>query len=153
MNRYDLLMQRVARAEPILLDGATGTEIEHRGVPQLDGAWNGGGALSHPDIVRQVHADYIDIGTDVVIANTFATHRSALKKAGVDADFDAYNRRGVELAIEARNRPAGTTWSSPAGCHIGVGSATGPASTSSVSRPPIRRASWPRPAPTSCSSR
>ena len=56
MNRYQQLIDRIGAGEKILIDGATGTEIEHRGVPQLENAWNGGGALSHPDIVRQVHA-------------------------------------------------------------------------------------------------
>ncbi len=102
MTRYDKVMARIARGERILIDGATGTEIERRGVPQLDGAWNGGGALSHPDILRKVHEDYIRNGAEIVISNTFATHRQALRIAGEEENFDAYNRRGVELAIEAR---------------------------------------------------
>ena len=51
MNRYSSLMKRVQGGECILIDGATGTEVERRGVPQLENAWNGGGALSHPEIV------------------------------------------------------------------------------------------------------
>ena len=103
VNRYDKVMARIAKGERILIDGATGTEIERRGVPQLDGAWNGGGALSHPDTLRQVHKDYIRQGAEIVISNTFATHRQALRIAGEEENFDAYNRRGVELAIEARD--------------------------------------------------
>jgi homocysteine S-methyltransferase len=94
-------MSRIATGEKILIDGATGTEIERRGVPQLDNAWNGGGALSHPDILRQVHLDYIKAGAEVVISNTFATHMHALEDAGEAEHFEAYNRRGVELAREA----------------------------------------------------
>ena len=45
MGGYDRLMGRIANGERILIDGATGTEIERRGVPQLENAWNGGGAL------------------------------------------------------------------------------------------------------------
>ncbi len=97
-------MARIARGERILIDGATGTEIERRGVPQLENAWNGGGALSHPDVLRSVHEDYIREGAEIVIANTFATHRHALRDAGVEDRFEALNRRGVELAIEARER-------------------------------------------------
>ncbi len=104
MNRYDALMGRMHAGERILIDGATGTEVERRGVPQLENAWNGGGALSHPDIVRDVHEDYIRHGAEIIISNTFATHRHALRDAGVEDDFEAYNRRGVELAIEARDR-------------------------------------------------
>ena len=65
MSRYNRIMHRIAAGECILIDGATGTEAERRGVPQLDNAWNGGGALSHPDIVRQVHLDYLAAGAAV----------------------------------------------------------------------------------------
>ncbi len=102
MNRYDRLMHRISIGENILIDGATGTEIEQRGVPQLNNAWNGGGALSHPEILRTVHMDYIREGAEIVISNTFATHRHALRDAGVEDQFEALNRCGVELAIEAR---------------------------------------------------
>ena len=107
MNRYNALMQRIQAGEQILIDGATGTEVERRGVPQVDHAWNGGGALTHPDIVRQIHEDYIDHGAQIVISNTFATARHNLQEAGWEEHFDLLNRRGVELAIEARaNRNA-----------------------------------------------
>lgn len=104
VSRYQRLMDRIASGERILIDGATGTEIERRGVPQLENAWNGGGALSHPDVLRAVHEDYIREGAEIVISNTFATHRHALRDAGVEQHFERLNRRGVELAIEARER-------------------------------------------------
>ena len=103
MSRYDKLMSRIEGGEQIVIDGGTGTEIERRGVPQLNDAWNGGGALSHPDILRQVHEDYILAGAQIIISNTFATLKSALRDAGVEEDFEAYNCRGVELACEARS--------------------------------------------------
>lgn len=98
------LDERIKQGDVILLDGATGTELERRGVPQLDNAWNGGGALSHPEALREVHEDYIRHGAEIVISNTFATHFHALRDAGVEDRFEDYNRRGVELAIEARER-------------------------------------------------
>jgi S-methylmethionine-dependent homocysteine/selenocysteine methylase len=102
MNRYESFMQRVSDGERILIDGATGTEIERRGVPMVDNAWNGGGALTHPGIVRQVHEDYIRLGAQVVISNTFSTSRHVLRDAGLEEHFELLNRRGVELACEAR---------------------------------------------------
>ena len=39
MSRYKRIMQRIHAGECILIDGATGTEAERRGVPQLDNAW------------------------------------------------------------------------------------------------------------------
>ncbi len=97
-------MRRITAGECILLDGATGTEIERRGVPHLPDAWNGGGALSHPNVLRDVHEDYLQLGVDVVISNNFATHYYALTDAGESDRFEDYNRRGVEIALEARRR-------------------------------------------------
>ncbi len=104
MSRYSDMMRRIRAGECILIDGATGTELERRGVPQLENAWNGGGALSHPEILRAVHEDYLRLGAEIVISNNFATHYYALRDAGEQDRFEDYNRRGVELAIEARER-------------------------------------------------
>lgn len=101
-NRYEALLRRLRRGERILLDGGTGTELERRGVPVVADAWSGGGAMTHPDVVRQVHADYIAAGARIVISNTFATSRHALTDAGMSERFEALNRRGVQLAREAR---------------------------------------------------
>jgi len=102
-------MTRIQAGEQVFIDGATGTEIERRGVPQVDNAWNGGGALSHPEILREVHEDYIRAGADIIISNTFATLKSALRDAGLEKYFEAYNRRGVELACEARTNLSADT--------------------------------------------
>jgi S-methylmethionine-dependent homocysteine/selenocysteine methylase len=90
VNHYQSLMQRLHSGERILIDGATGTEIERRGVP------------THPDIVRQVHEDYIRSGAQVVITNTFSTSLHVLQDVGLAEHFELLNRRGVELAREAR---------------------------------------------------
>ena len=102
MNRYKNLQQKLLSGSLAKIDGGTGTEVERRGVPQLDGAWNGGAALSHPDILRQVHKDYINAGAEIIIANTFACHRHALRDANQEQNFEAYNQRGVEIANQAR---------------------------------------------------
>jgi len=102
MGRYARLIERARAGEPIVIDGATGTECLRRGAPALPNGWSGGAALSHPDVVRQVHSEYIAIGADLVASNTFATGRNVLDDAGVGGDFEAYNRRAVELALEAR---------------------------------------------------
>ncbi len=103
MSRYDDLMERIAAGEKLLIDGATGSEMERRGVPGHANGWFGGAALTHPDILRSVHAEYIDIGANLIISNTFATHMGVLRDAGAEADFEVLNRRSVELAVEARD--------------------------------------------------
>lgn len=104
MTPYDRLIGRIGQGARVLIDGATGSELERRGVSRLDHAWTAGAALNHPEILRGIHEDYIRLGAEIVISNTFATTRHALADAGREADFDALNRRGVELAVEARDR-------------------------------------------------
>lgn len=102
MDRYSKLWERIERGEQVLIDGATGTEVERRGVPQVEQAWNGGGAVTHPDIVQQIHEDYIEHGAEIVISNTFATGKHNLQDAGWSDRFDLLNRKGVTLAQAAR---------------------------------------------------
>jgi S-methylmethionine-dependent homocysteine/selenocysteine methylase len=104
MDRYRKLIERARAGERVLIDGATGSEALRRGAPELPNGWSGGAALSHPNIVRQIHAEYIEIGAEMIASNTFATGRNVLQDANVAPDFEAYNRRGVELAVEARDQ-------------------------------------------------
>jgi len=71
--RYKSVIKRINNGERILIDGATGTECERRGVPQVLNAWNSGAALSHPDIVRSIHEEYIECGAEIIITNTFSS--------------------------------------------------------------------------------
>ena len=153
MSRYGVMMDRIRAGDCILIDGATGTEAQRRGVPQLDNAWNGGGALSHPDIIRQVHLDYLESGAEMIISNSFATHLHALEAAGEGARFEDYNRRAVELAVEARSQSKTMMrWSVPV-CPTGAGAVTCRLPVACVRRRRGSWRSWPRPAPMSCFSR
>ena len=90
----------------IILDGATGTEIERRGATMHDDAWCAMATLTHPDILRAVHEDYIRAGARIITANTFSTNRNMLEPAGLANQFEILNRRAVEIALEARERAA-----------------------------------------------
>lgn len=103
MSRYDALISRARDGEFILIDGATGSECIRRGVPDDELGWSGGAALSHPDVVSAVHADYLAVGADLIVANTFATGRNILRDVGADASFESLNRRAVELAVGERS--------------------------------------------------
>ncbi len=102
MNRYEVMMARMAAGERILLDGATGSELEVRGTGKVKHAWTGASAETHPEIISEIHKDYIRIGAEIVISNTFATARHTLSDAGIKEKFEFLNRRGVELVVEAR---------------------------------------------------
>ena len=100
------LVERLESGPLLLLDGATGSELERRSVPMNDAAWSGAAVHSHPDAVRDVHADYIRAGAEIIITNTFATARHTLVPAGLDGETVTINRRAVALAREARDTVA-----------------------------------------------
>ncbi len=103
MERYANLIARARAGEPVLIDGATGSECHRRGVENHEHGWSGGAALSHPEIVRSIHNDYLAVGADLIVSNTFATGANILRDVGTDADFETLNRTAVELAVAARD--------------------------------------------------
>ena len=99
--------RRLAAGDVILLDGATGTELERRGAEMHDEVWCAAATLSHGDLLRTIHEDYVRAGASVIVANTYASNRLMLEPAGFGAEFEAINHRAVEIAREARDRAAG----------------------------------------------
>jgi S-methylmethionine-dependent homocysteine/selenocysteine methylase len=97
---------RLNRGEVIILDGATGTELQRRGVPMHGFAWSAAALDTHPETVCLVHEDYIRAGVDVIITNTFSTARHVLEPAGLGDRVRALNLRAVELAQAARENVA-----------------------------------------------
>ena len=102
----DLVEQRIGSGETIILDGATGTELEKRGVPMDGAAWCAAALATHPDTVREVHEEYIRAGAEIIITNTFPAARHVLEPAGLGDRFRELNALAAQLAREARENAA-----------------------------------------------
>ena len=87
---------------PLLLDGGMGRELRFRGVEIPETIWSANALLVAPDIVRQIHADYIAAGADVIITNTYGVIRADLAKAGIAERFAELNLLACQLANKAR---------------------------------------------------
>jgi homocysteine S-methyltransferase len=98
---YELIRDKLARREAIILDGGTGTDIQRRGVPMSSSTWCAEANVSHPDVVRAVHEDYIKAGADIIIANTFATSALLFNALGRDDELLAIDRAAVAIALQA----------------------------------------------------
>lgn len=94
----------LARGGTLVLDGGTGSELRRRGVPLDPAVWSALAPLTHYDVLRAIHADYIAAGADVVTTSTFATARFVLEAAGHGEDFSAINAAAFAAAREARDR-------------------------------------------------
>ena len=84
---------------PILLDGATGTELCRRGMPA--GACAEQWVLEHPDALLELQRAYVDAGSQVLLAPTFGASRVGLERHGIRGRTAEYNRRLVELTRQA----------------------------------------------------
>jgi homocysteine S-methyltransferase len=100
------LEDKLKAGDVIVLDGATGTELQRRGAPMDRAAWCARATLTHPGLLRQLHEDYIRAGAHVVTANTFASSRRMLAPAGLDDAVAEINTNAVRIVREARDRTA-----------------------------------------------
>ncbi len=87
---------------PLLLDGGMGRELRFRGVETLRPSWSAGALLSSPEIVQQIHSDYISAGADIIITNTYGVIRSDLSREGLEDRFAELNKIACDLAKEAQ---------------------------------------------------
>lgn len=102
------LLDRLRTGPPLLLDGATGTELERRGVATPLPLWSAPALFETPEILAEIHADYADAGVEVLTANTFRTQRRTLARGGWGDRAEAATLRAVEIARRAATRSAGT---------------------------------------------
>lgn len=95
------LGRRLAMGPPLLLDGATGTELERLGVASELPLWSALGLIEAPQTVLEIHRAYVAAGARALTANTFRTQRRTLERAGLGQRAAALTRLAVTLAREA----------------------------------------------------
>ncbi|TDJ74146.1 MAG: homocysteine S-methyltransferase family protein [Proteobacteria bacterium] len=111
MRSMGSLSERLKNNEIVLLDGGVSTEIQQRGVALDTEVWSGIAHKTHPDVVRQVHEDYIRAGAQVITANTFSTARHVLESIDLGDEVKTINTEAVQLAKAARDNVAtGEIW-------------------------------------------
>ncbi len=104
MPNYEDLQQRLDDGEVVILDGAIGTELQRMGAPMDYHCWAALANETHPASVRQLHEDYIRAGVDVITTNTYMSARHVIQHGGFEDRTRDWNKRSVELALEARER-------------------------------------------------
>ena len=91
-------IQRLQNPKPLLLDGATGSELERRGADTTLPLWSARALIEAQDVLLNVHQDYVRAGAEVITTNTFRTHRRSLAKAGMGDRALELTYKAVEIA-------------------------------------------------------
>ncbi|KAL3852209.1 hypothetical protein ACJMK2_015881 [Sinanodonta woodiana] len=98
-----IFLERLSRGESIIVAEGYIFEFERRGylkagtfVPEV--------VIDQPDLVRQLHEEFVHAGSDVVLAFTYYAHREKLKLIGREDELEQINLKALEIAREVADR-------------------------------------------------
>jgi betaine-homocysteine S-methyltransferase len=92
------LLERLEQGPVVCAEGYL-FELERRGYLQA-GAFVPEVVLEHPELVAQLHREFVHAGSDVVEAFTYYAHREKLQTIGKEHLLEPMNRRALEIAKE-----------------------------------------------------
>ncbi len=94
----------------LVFDGAMGTSIHNYDLPlsDFDGLENCTDVLvkTRPDVVAEIHRSFLEIGSDVVMTDTFGANKLVLSEFGIEGETRYLNRVAAEIAVKECKRVA-----------------------------------------------
>lgn len=87
----------------VLTDGGMGQELLRRSGATPTPLWSARVLIDEPDLVRDLHADFISAGARVITINTYAATPERLERDGASGLFKTLQRRGIDLVKQARD--------------------------------------------------
>ena len=107
----------------LLSDGALGTLLRDRGVPAADCLDEQN--LANPELVENVHREYLTAGAEIIETNTFGANRLRLRSFDLVSKAKEINAQGVALARQATHDCGHQAFVAGAMGPVGVGLASG----------------------------
>ena len=98
MNKTKGLLEQLTEGPVICAEGYL-FELERRGYLSA-GAYVPEVVLEHPEVVTQLHRDFVHAGSDVVEAFTYYAHREKLRQLGKEELLEQMNRQALRIAKE-----------------------------------------------------
>ena len=95
-----LFKEKFKSNSKIFLDGGNGSEIANLG-GEMTPAFSALATITAPEIVRQVHENFMDAGCDLITANTFSTTRHNLNSINRGNETKEFIVRSVDIAKKA----------------------------------------------------
>ncbi len=86
-------------AGPVILDGATGSNLMKAGMPR--GACAETWVLEHPEVLQNLQRQYVEAGSRIVYAPTFTANALYLSQHGLEDRLEELNVRLLALSREA----------------------------------------------------
>lgn len=102
-GHIEKLKFELQRGGLVLLDGAMGTELQRRGVQTSLPLWSAAAFFTHPDMIGEIHRDYLRAGAKIITTNTFRTNKRAFLKAKSERSAREVTLMACEIAAKARS--------------------------------------------------
>lgn len=91
--------QKLLTGGPVLLDGATGSELQKAGMPR--GCCTESWILDNPKPLTDLQRSYMEAGSKIIYAPTFQAQPVALARVGLEQETEAVNEKLVKLSRSA----------------------------------------------------
>ena len=95
----NLMQQLKQGGRPVILDGATGMNLQKAGMPA--GVCPEQWTLEHPDVLKTLQRAFVQAGSNAVYAPTFGANRVKLRQYGLEGRTAEMNRALVALSRKA----------------------------------------------------
>ena len=110
-NSFNTLEEQLQQGRILVLDGAMGTMIQTYGLQEQDfrgdilasqpGQMAGNNdllSLTRPDVISDIHRQYLEAGADIICTNTFNSQRISQADYGCEHLVGRINQASVALA-------------------------------------------------------
>ena len=94
------------RERILILDGAMGTVLQGRGLQGNSELFN----LSHPEIVEDIHSEYIKAGADIISTNSFGANKISQYELGLSQKASDMAEASARIARRAADKAGRKVW-------------------------------------------
>lgn len=96
--------RKTARVSAVtILDGGMGQLLQHRSKLPPSNMWSAKSMLEEPELVSQLHGEYIEAGAEVITINAYAASPERLNERGFGDKFEALQEAAIVAAERARD--------------------------------------------------
>ncbi len=119
-----LINKQLKLKRPLILDGAIGTLLGQKGVKFDKYLWASIANISAPELVTDIHKNYIVAGADIITTNTFRTNPAAIKHSNIQFSIEKLVKQSV---LPAKNAVKNSTEFSAKSSDVFIAGSNAPA--------------------------
>ena len=96
------MLKELLKRDYVILDGAMGTNLFRKGLTsgECPESWN----IENPEKIFEIHEEFVDAGSDIILTNTFGGNQFRLKLHQLETKVKELNYAGAQIARECAGK-------------------------------------------------